>query len=1073
MANEPFVIYRASAGAGKTHALVREYLTMAFLGGEGRLEEGFRSILAITFTNKAAAEMKDRIVTELSVMASRTAEAGDGTMGGDVLKALAAHGRPVSGEELRRMAARLHSIMLHRYSDLSVSTIDSFMHRIVRTFAHDLGQPMNFDVMIERQKMVEEAVAQLMSLAGTEGHEEMTEMLRVFAESRMEEGKGYNVEGLLGALAGQLFHEDVADHLEKLKDLGPADFEAIEKQYTGALQAYRATVQKTAGELVALLESVGLDADTAPYGMKGYYGYLSGVAGGTVAELSKRTVDAFEGGKMLTAKSPATLAMAVEAAQPQLQAKYGELKGLLTDGMVRYNTYRALLRNLYAMALLRMLDEQMRLYARDNDLVHISDFNRLINRMVQDEDNPAPFIYERLGNRYRHFLVDEFQDTSRMQWHNMVPLIENGVSQGMESLVVGDTKQFIYRFRQGDVTQFINLPRVEGMKHHGQTLALRGNYRKESLDYNRRSARAIVRFNNQLFAWLAREVYSDNPMVQSAYIGRDEEGNLLPEGREELLQKEYEEMQGHVEVNFVAKADAEEAGFGDDVKTAIFDAVLQTIEMLVRERGYAYKDIAVLARTGAELAALGSYMGEHGDVPQTSMESFYLSESHAVVAVIAALRLLHDRGDRAAAADLRYRLAVLGLCDGLRDEDFIETAGGAPLAILPDAESLASLDLYDCCEEIVRRLGLDGIDTLYVASLLDRVASFAARHRQDVGDFLEWYDEQESLSASSPEDVDAVQLMTIHKSKGLGKPVVICLLPGDSGHDTEVWVDVPAELAADGKVPALPTAYVDLSAKNTTLFEEERRKEIMLSDVDELNVLYVAFTRAKEQLFVFSPDPTDVKTRRDHDRRYPTLLHRFVEEKGFDGGDMQFRHPAGAGRRARRPQDEVERLTFADWTSRVAIASPSEKAISPLVESRMRFGTLAHDLLAGVLHADDVEGAIARFAAANSVEAEEMERLAALVRRVVADETTRRFFDPRYKVKNECDIVDGDRRGRPDRVVFTPDETWVVDFKTGTHLPGYEKQVADYCRAMRNMGFPAVSGWLLYLEPEVALRRVE
>lgn len=1071
MGKEPFVIYRASAGAGKTHALVREYLTMAFGRGENHLDEAFRSILAITFTNKAAAEMRERIMDELSNMAAQCPSPDDDTMGGDVLKNLIVQGQQLTGEGLQRMAAKLHKIMLHRYSDLSVSTIDSFMHRIIRTFTHDLGQPMNFDVMIDQKKIVDESVAQLMSLAGTEGHEELTDMLRVFAERRMEDGKGYNVESLLTAFAGLLFNEDVAEHLEKLKNLTPTDFEVIEKQYTGAMRAYRAKVQGVAAEMLSMLNGCGVDASTAAYGMNGYYGFLTKVAGGTIADLSPRTVAAFEDGRMLPSRCSAALAASVEASMPQLVAKYSELKSLLVDGVVRYNTYGALLYNLYSMALLRMLDEQIRLYSHDNDIVHISDFNRLINRAVEDEDNPAPFIYERLGNRYRHFLIDEFQDTSRMQWHNMVPLIENGVSQGYESLVVGDTKQFIYRFRQGDVTQFINLPHVEGMKHHGLTLGLKGNYRKESLDYNRRSARSIVKFNNALFTWLAREVYTDNPLVQSAYIGLDEKGELLPEGREELLQNEYEDMEGHVEINFVAKADATEAGF-EDIKSAIFDAVLHTIKMLVSERGYAYKDIVVLARTGAELAELGSYISEHSDVPQTSTESFYLSESHAVAAIIAALRLLHDRSDRAAAADLAYRLAVLGLRDDMCDEDFMASRKGIPYDLLPDADSLDDLDLYDCCEEIVRRLHLDGIDTLYVASLFDRVASFAAQHRQDFGDFLKWYDEQKTLSASSSEDIDAVQMLTIHKSKGLGKPVIICPLFNGRSFSSQLWVDVPSELAAGDSQPALPTAYVVLDSKKKTVFERQRLEELQLAEVDELNVLYVAFTRPKEQLFVFCPDPSDVKSKREHDRRYPTLLQRFVDEKGYDGGDALFCHPPAKKKKDKRSYATVSRLSFADWTSRVAIASPSEKAISPLQESRIRFGTLAHDLLAGVLHADDVEKAISRFAATETVEPEEMERLSTLARRVVADEKTSRFFDPRYLVKNECDLVDGTRHGRPDRVVFTPDETWVVDFKTGSHSPLYEVQVRDYCQAIRHMGYPAVRGWLLYLDPEVELREV-
>ena len=1074
MATKPFIVYKASAGSGKTHTLVREYLKMAFSHGRERLAESFRSILAITFTNKAAAEMKERIMSELALMATEGADSG---MLADIMSELEAEGRPVDESALRSMAADLRRIILHRYSDLSVSTIDSFMHRIVRTFAHDLGQPMNFDVVLEEDRMTEQAVAQLMSLAGTEGEEELTAVLQSFAESRMEDGQSYNIEGQMASLARQLFKEDAAAHLKELGRLSLDDFRVIQQRWVKEMRVYEAAVRRAGTEMLELLHEAGLDVDTSPYGMSGYYGWFSRLAAGTVAEPSARTVAAFECGKMTGAKCPREIVARVEALMPQLQAKYDEVKRLTVDGVVRYNTCRVLLRNLYTMALLGLLASQMRQYARDNDVVHLADFNRLINDVVEDEDNPAPFIYERLGNRYRHFLIDEFQDTSVMQWHNIVPLMENGVSQSRRSIVVGDGKQSIYRFRQGDVQQFVSLPKVEGMRHHGQTLSLPGNYKVERLEYNRRSAESIVTFNNRLFNYLAREVYTDNPLVQSIYLGRDSEGLLPEEGREELHQEVYRRERGHVEVNFVGKADAEEAGFAD-VKSAIFDAILQTVRMLVARRGYAYKDIAILARSNADLAAIGSHLSLAGDVPQTSTESFYLCESDAVMAVIDVMRLLYNGADSAAAMDLRYRMTALGLMTAaefaaMNDR---QSAGDTGLGLPLDMPYLASLDLYDCCEEIVRQLRLDGIDTLYVASLMDNVASFSARHRQGIGDFLNWFDEQRNLSASSSEEVDAVQLLTIHKAKGLGKPVVICPLFNGTEHAPSLWVDVPDEMKpkkeADGKPePTLPTAFVTLGSKERTLFEPVRQQEMLMQEVDDLNVLYVAFTRPKEQLFVFCPDPSDVKSRREHDRRYPTLLYNFVNEKGYDGGDAQYCHPAGGDAEPKR-QQRVERLSHADWTSRVLIASPSEKAVTALQEEKIRFGIYAHDLLAVVRDAGDVESAIERFKNTGQADGDEMARIEELARRVVTDEATRRFFDPRFAAKNECELVADGHRGRPDRVVFTPDETWVVDFKTGAQLEEHKNQVTAYCKALGDMGYPSVSGWLIYLQHDPVVVQV-
>lgn len=1091
MATEPFIVYKASAGAGKTYALVKEYLKMAFsLAGKGgkteeqirdNLHSGFRSILAITFTKKATAEMKDRILDDLAKIARRPAVPKSGGIAADVLDELNAEGIDISPEQLQQMAILLRRLVLHRYSDLSVSTIDSFMHRIVRTFAHDMGQPMNFDVLVDQQKMIDEAVAQLMALAGTDGDEkgELADVLKAFAESNMEDNGRYNVEKLVSNLASQLFLEDAGERLKQLSSLDLKEFKTIRQNYVREMHRLEDCVRSKAAEMLGNLNSIGIDVDNAPYGMTGYYGYFSKMADGSIFTLpSQRTVTAFEEGKMTLAKCSPALSAAVDAAMPKLRSLFEEIK----PDIIRHNTYRILLRNLYSVALLGQLDKQMRLYSKDNDVVHLSDFNKLINAIVEDEENPAPFVYERLGNRYGHFLVDEFQDTSIMQWHNLVPLLENGVSQGMVSLVVGDGKQSIYRFRQGDVQQFVRLPHVDGMKHHGKTLPLPGNFRVKNLIQNRRSAEAIINFNNRFFNFLAREVFSDNPLLQSIYIGRDTDGNLLKDGNEELYQETFKKIKGHVEVNFLSKADAEEGGF-DNVQEAIYDGIIHTIRRLVSNCGYAYKDIVVLARTNTRLAKISRYMSEHSDIPKTSTESFYLKESHAVMAVIAVLRLLHNNADRGAEADLLYRLAALGI-DGGRHAKVCDNwaAGDVAAPSLPSTLNLpylASLDIYDCCEEIVRSLQLDDIDSLYVASLLNNVAAFSARHRQDIGDFLQWFDEQKNLSASSSEEGDAVQLYTIHKAKGLGKPVIICPLFNEQEHTPRLWVDVPDELKLDKSTPSLPTAYVSLKADESSLFDPQKQKEILLNQIDELNVLYVALTRPMEQLFLFCPDPTDIKKSKKeiekiiaNDRRPPALLYRFVNSKDYDRGDDNFQHVVDEDEKKAKKQNHVRQLSFNDWTKRVLIASPSEKAITPLQESKIRFGIYAHDLLAGVLNADNVDAAIERFHATGQATDEEMQRLADLAHKVVADEATHRFFAPEYEVKNECELVTGGTRYRPDRVVFTPHETWVIDFKTGEHLDEYADKVRTYCQALRDMGYPNVSGWLLYLQPTVEVEQV-
>ena len=1096
----PFVICRAAAGSGKTFMLVREYLKLALAAPsaevrrdwsrlENYLASHFRGILAITFTNKAAGEMKDRVMKYLVKLAAYGLDRRRSPMGVPLLEAInrlpAYRDNPMDESELRRSAEVLHSALLHGYSDLAVCTIDSFMHRIVRTFAHDLDRPVNFEVMIEQDEMVQQAVSQLMSLVGTPGHEDLTRVVQAYAESRMEDSKSYNIEGDLTNLSQQLFAEGTDEYLEALKEMSPADFIGLHRHLTGECRRFDQRARACGEAVMALLQQAGVDEGDCAGGRNGFYGFFRSLAAGNVRPLTASVANAFEGGKLHSAKCSASSRAALEALQGSLQARCDEARSLLgvADGRspdegqpLRDNlTRQVLLRNLYAMALLGELKSQIDRYARDNDVVHLSEFNRLINRIVCDE--PAPFIYERLGNRYHHFLIDEFQDTSVLQWHNLVPLLENGVAQRYESLVVGDGKQAIYRFRQGDVRQFEALPRVDGMALHGRTLALEGNYSFDPLRHNRRTSRTVVEFNNRFFQWLLqREPFASNAMAQQIYVGTPD-----AEGRPELWQllPDGAKAGGHVGVSFVDPDDPDAVG----------ECIRQTIVRLVTRQGYRLRDIMVLGRSKKDLDAVGTYLQSHPDelrIEVSSSESFFLVRSHAVMAMVAALRLLYDLTDRVAAADLMQRMFNLGLTASSHREDFL---GEGPVDVARMLRSegrgfdfrpgyLAVLDLYNCCEELVRELHLDGIDIAYVGSLLGRVADFARRRHGGVAEFLEWFDDNASadlgegrhrqLSAANPEEVDAVRLMTIHKAKGLEARVVICPFVPSGSHSYRVWVHPEGELGEQ-----LPAAFVELSPKGTSNFDTVRDEERRFDEVDQLNVLYVAMTRPREQLYIVCP--TSKEGSKD-DLNYALMIKDFLDSQHPDMGDPDMQRVE----EEKQDDDEVppvpvalQRLSFAETRGKVNVVSPAERALSPLQEASVRFGTLAHDLLSRVQHADDVDDALRKLAAEEKLSDEERQRLADLARAVVRSEATERFFRPGYRAITECDLIDAQGEGRPDRVVLADGETWVVDFKTGADMGSiHDEQVIRYCRAMVEMGYPGVSGWLIYLQPEVRVREV-
>ena len=1056
------MISKAAAGSGKTFTLVLEYLKLALAGPPEGLSRRFRGILAITFTNKAVNEMKSRIMKELERMVNEGVDPDDSkSMGAHLFAKLQAmdfyRRNPLTPDRLQQMAAELQSAILHHYTDLSVFTIDSFMHRIVRTFAHDLGQPVSFDLMTDQQLLIDEAVEQLMSLVGTEGNDELTQMLQAYADSNMDNNQGYNVERSIANLAKLLFDESIERRLESLSGLTLSDFRNIHRRYAEANRRAEQRLKAIGAEFLAIVEGTGVTDADCYYKEKGFLRYFTQLAAGEMKQPNSYVTTSMTGGKMVSPVCSDDLAERLEALRPQMEQVFAKVQGFFERDIVEYNTRRLILANLYATALLGRLFALLKEYSHDNEVLHLSEFNRMINSIVEDEDNPAPFIFERLGNRYSHFLIDEFQDTSIMQWHNLVPLVENGVSQGRESLVVGDAKQAIYRFRQGDVRQFVRLPKVDGMLHHGRTLGMPGNSRFNPLDTNYRTASAVVNFNNDFFSWLVRNRYADNALAQDIYIGHEGDGALRGENDEELRQKIDSSLEGHVAVRFIDAAEQE----------WVFEEVVSTIKMLVGERGYNYGDIMVLARSNNNLATLSNYITTNTDIPQTSGQSFLLRSSDAAMAVVSALRCLNDRRDRVAAAELLQRLVNLGIISSNHTADMMGNGvvdlpqllrdEGSGIDLRP--EYLQSLDIYDCCEELVRQLRLDGVDMPYVATLLDSAATFAAHHRQQIGDFLEWLDEHESLSASTSDQLDAVRLLTIHKAKGLEAPVVICMLLPQSEKQPHVWVDVPQE-AVEG--PQLPTAYVQFLKDTPTLFDNQRDNELALNSVDDLNVLYVALTRPREQLYIICHQSKS---------GYPAMLAEYLKDSLADGradfGDADWRKPmADRPSGGQKQVVPLRRLSYADWTSKVSIASPSERALTPLLEDKVRFGIYAHDLMSGIVYASDVDVALERFRLTHNVSDADAEMLAKMARMAVSHPDAARFFAPGNRVANEVSLLAGGELGRPDRVVFADGETWVVDFKTGTPVPQNIAQERSYCRAVSDMGFGNVSGWLFYLHEE-------
>ena len=1055
-----FIVCRASAGSGKTYTLVRQFIEAAISSAE-ELRYRFGHILAITFTNKAANGMKDRIMSKLHAIVIDSAS--ESRLIGQMVSHLG-----IDEKEVVRRCAVLESSILHNYSQLSVCTIDSFVHRLVKTFAHDLHLPMNFSVLIQNDDLLKYLVDELMSLVGKEGEEKLTQVLCSFAESRMESGQNYNVEKQIKDLSEQIFREETPEYLAELSKMDLSDFMEVHRRLVGETKAYETALVAASRRFTEACAAKGLTVDDFPSKGTGVYAFFARIADGNLSKINdshKRVDAAYDDNRLWGKSTPEALRAPLDAVLPEYRAAYETFN----DGLSKYNTRKLLLSDLYSLALLNRISKIKDNYYDENEIVHISEFNKRIADEVVGE--PTPFIYERIGSHYYNYLIDEFQDTSKLQWQNFVPLLDEAMTYdfrpgtaepGTQSLVVGDGKQAIYRFRQGDVRQFVQLPKVDSPDGRGKLLQHKDFYRIDSLQSNYRTLANIVQFNNRFFKSIIDGPFAANPELQRLYIG---DGTSE---KPDLWQQPVKDG-GYVGVTF---SDSE----------ALYADILEAVRHQVDDLHYDYGDIMILARKNATLTEIADYFNTHSPeapIPMVSSESFVLSNSQAVLLVLSLLEYLYDRRNRVAAVEALSLIIENGclkpdsagdanaLLWQLRANGYDLSQLLSPYGIELNTGYLISLSLYDCCEELLRRFNLQGRDT---ATLLNVVCEFEQRNGSDLGALITYLDDNlPRLSSSTASNLNAVQLMTIHKAKGLEAKIVICVMPDKRLPNSRIWVKVK-----DKDSLGLPVAFVNLQRTQSD-FTDAFDEEYLLEEMDRINNLYVALTRPEQKLLLFCENRKKWNDSNDD----ITLIHTFATT------DSEFRQSSdntySIGTDFEKPQAvrseadtdasaseiEINRIAYPAWQDRISIAAQNQALLSTLQTDSRRYGIIVHDLLAHIGTVDEVDSVVAAYCADNHIADADARSIAQRIKAMMQKEENRPFFDPQYSVKCEAPIAVYGEVRRPDRIVFAPDRTWVVDFKTGTYADDshrkYQRQVAEYAAALTAMGYPNVQPVIIYL----------
>ncbi|UTW65689.1 UvrD-helicase domain-containing protein [bacterium SCSIO 12643] len=1043
-----FLVYKSSAGSGKTFTLVKEYLKIALGSDDPKV---FARILAITFTNKAANEMTDRILETLEEMGGVSQQVQKRTL--DLMQILIRE-LDVSEEVLKKRARNTLKKIVHNYSDFSVGTIDSFVHKIIRSFAQEMGLNQQFDVELNTDSVLHRAVDMMLERVGID--KVLTTFIEQYANQKFEKGSSWKIDEDLFGFSKQLLNTHEWYYLNQAKEI---DLETYLERYNElkkSVHIYEQYLRKRAKEAVGIALN---NIEKNKYAYAGQFvGFFQKILqkdyGPSVGKNMQTLLDNPDK-KWYATKASVDEQGIIEERKGDLIRLYLEIEAYRSENESEYELNKLLHSNLYQVALLAEIDKEVQKIKQENDLVLISDFTELVGQVTRTE--PVPFIYEKLGEKYAHFLFDEFQDTSLMQWHNMLPLVENSLSQGGTSLVVGDAKQSIYRWRGGVVEQFTELPKAynpyDDKYVKERELSLIHNYEDRApLNRNFRSNADIVRFNNQFFD---KAITQLNSGIAEYYA------DVAQEVKDE-------NSQGYVEFNFYHDLKKEEAS------ALVFEDITNLIRDLQKD-GYALKDMAILTKKKNDTPALVEHLN-HKEINVISSESLLVNNAQSVKLVSAVLKHLNQPGEKFYMYEILIRFNEIKLRPdfhqviGERSEMNMLKLTSVLLGwgIEFNRMSILSFPLYEMVSEVLQVFGLDQTKDNRLATWMDYVYKISLKSGKGLYDLLDdWEEVQTKLSIQIPEDIDAVNVLTIHKSKGLDWPVVI-IAEGNwnSKHNKHsFWVEFP-------KADPIPVAILPHTVKlEKTIFSKDYECENEKIELDNLNAMYVAFTRPSERLYVMS-----VKPNADFFKPMYSIIEDWEDDlfqKEYNETGKKVLSKFSYGTKALKTSEhkaknaevlKIENYKNSAYRDKLKVKKNYVKWMNDTGERA--YGNLIHKAFSYIDSVEDLTEAVLKLEMEGDIKPDEKEVIEGKLSEVIQHPQVSEFFKWGVQVKKEAEIIlsNGDLL-RPDRVVIEDEQAIVIDFKTGMKKTDHHAQITSYKNQLIGMGYQDVRAVLIYVDP--------
>ncbi|MEC5394763.1 UvrD-helicase domain-containing protein [Bergeyella sp. RCAD1439] len=1047
--SKSYIAINASAGSGKTYTLVQRVLALCLK--QENHHDAIRHILALTFTNKAANEMKERILKWLKAFTK------EDYFSNNDLKAIRENlhqmGIHVTMSDLNRRAQKTLDYILHNYSTLNIGTIDKFNTRLVRSFSYELGLPHKFGLEIQSKPYLIEAVDQMLDHIGEDPH--LSEAFMDFVNYNLDNEARISLNSTLYRKA-QTFINDT--HYHQLKANESFDWQAYENaknQLREEIAAHKEQMKTLAMEGTALIKNNHLEAED-----------FASASGGSLGKWFPSVLQFLtsRNAKMpLPADEETALAKINKGASSKSKNRQQDILNLLPNLLqwreeilnhyIQSEKKTKILNELLPLKINTEIQETLNTIEEENDLVLLSKFNILIHENLKTE--PSNFIYEKIGTQYHHFFFDEFQDTSTLQWQNIIPLKDHTVTSLDHSFtLVGDPKQSIYRFRGGDSELMLNI--LEGQEPSPVPVTV------EVLENNWRSAKNIVDFNNELYAFTAQQGLSEAHRKLFSDHAKQNAVKTFP---------------GRVKVQLSPNCRRSE-----DYYANIAEQMHRSLQECL-DNGFSFSDITLLCRTGAEIQKLSRllssqkvfYKGKETYLKTISEKGLSLDLSPTLRAVIEYLRWEQNPENKQYLIKMLYYLKETGrISVGDFSEEILSL-----LQLPSDHQRLKEierrynlnlrhpkgerLNLYNHIENCVMAFSVEGKETDFLLNFLENLYGLTQNTGVTVKDFIKYWDEEaHSLAIQASENVDAINLMTIHAAKGLEFPVVF--LPFRHSHkdgEFNEWLEVEG-------LNQLKSVNIEGFKKELERYDEEilsfNEENAYKNKIDRLCLQYVATTRAVEQLFLYLERPPKAGSKLE--------IYDYIESLNPEDLDEFDLYPAESfakhhtEKTSRQETLEIPSIAFPNRKkSQILIATPSKNYQNK--KEAVRIGILAHSVLEKIRTTEDLPKVLNQYLMEGLISSEDLAQIQSRLTNVMNDKEWAPLFAPGLKIINEKEIMVTENGQteiyRPDRLIETPEGLILLDFKTGAEQQKHEKQIERYKAVIEKTGRTVCQTRIIYL----------